>query len=89
MSLRSVADLIHDDLRHLELLVMSALSAGSGFRCISPPLEEAVMRRSLITAVLSLVAIAMLAPSVYAQTPPPAPKAVSYTHLTLPTIYSV
>jgi hypothetical protein len=32
------------------------------------------MRRSLITAVLSLVAIAMLAPSVYAQTPPPAPK---------------
>ncbi|HZO40041.1 MAG TPA: hypothetical protein VFE97_12535, partial [Methylomirabilota bacterium] len=32
------------------------------------------MKRSLITAVLSLVAIAMLAPSVYAQTPPPAPK---------------
>ena len=32
------------------------------------------MRRSLVTAVLSLVAIAMLAPSVYAQTPPPAPK---------------
>src|SRR5262245_11875885 len=45
-----------------------------GIRCISPPLEEAVMRRSLVTAVLSLVAIAMLAPSVYAQTPPPAPK---------------
>ena len=32
------------------------------------------MRRSLVTAVLSLVAIAMLAPAVFAQTPPPAPK---------------
>jgi hypothetical protein len=32
------------------------------------------MRRSLITAVLSLVAIALLAPAVLAQTPPPAPK---------------
>ena len=32
------------------------------------------MRRSLVTAVFTLVAIAMLAPAVFAQTPPPAPK---------------
>src|SRR5215467_4604336 len=32
------------------------------------------MRRVLVTAVFLIVALAMLAPSVYAQTPPPAPK---------------
>src|SRR6516162_10881700 len=44
--------------------------------CFSPPLEEAVMRRSLVTAVLTFVGLAMLAPPVFAQAPagPPAPK---------------
>src|SRR5262249_40147071 len=47
-----------------------------GIRCFSPPLEEAVMRRSLVTAVLALVVLATLAPPVFAQAPasPPAPK---------------
>src|SRR5207237_5395189 len=36
--------------------------------------EEAVMRRWLVTAVFAFVILAMLAPSVFAQTPPPAPK---------------
>src|SRR6266403_330082 len=45
-------------------------------RCFSPPLEEAVMRRSVVTAVLAFVILAMLAPPVFAQAPagPPAPK---------------
>src|SRR5262245_38734439 len=45
-------------------------------RCFSPPLEEAVMRRGLVTAVLAFVILAMLAPPVFAQAPagPPAPK---------------
>src|SRR5256885_10292225 len=45
-------------------------------RCFSPPLEEAVMRRGVVTAVLALVFLAMLAPPVFAQAPagPPAPK---------------
>src|SRR2546425_9111710 len=47
-----------------------------GIRCFSPPLEEAVMRRSVLTAVLAFVILAMLAPPVFAQAPagPPAPK---------------
>src|SRR5258705_1202245 len=43
-------------------------------RCFSPPLEEAVMRRSLVFAVLALVVFAIPALPVSAQTPPPAPK---------------
>src|SRR6266849_5271915 len=43
-------------------------------RCFSPPLEEAVMRRSVVTAVLAFVLLAMLAPPVFAQAPTPAPK---------------
>src|SRR5215471_5882145 len=45
-------------------------------RCFSPPLEEAVMRRSLVAALLAFVILAMLAPPVFAQAPPgpPAPK---------------
>src|SRR5258705_11391935 len=43
-------------------------------RCFSPPLEEAVMRRSLVIAVLALVIFAIPALPVFAQTPPPAPK---------------
>jgi hypothetical protein len=37
-------------------------------------IEEAVMRRCLLTAVFTFVILAMLAPAVFAQTPPPAPK---------------
>src|SRR5215471_12281488 len=45
-------------------------------RCFSPPLEEAVMRRSFVAALLAFVIPAMLAPPVFAQAPagPPAPK---------------
>jgi hypothetical protein len=40
-------------------------------RCFSPPLEEAVMRRSVVTAVFAFVILAMLAPPVFAQAPAP------------------
>jgi hypothetical protein len=50
---------------------MSALNTGKDSMRLTTT-EEAVMRRSLVTAVLALVALAMLAPLALAQ--PPAPK---------------
>src|SRR5215472_18614577 len=52
---------------------MSALSAGRDSMLLTT-LEEAVMRRSLVTAVLALVILAIPVLPAFAQTPPPAPK---------------
>src|SRR6516162_1321001 len=52
---------------------MSALSADRDSMRLTT-LEEAIMRRSLVTAVLALVILAIPVLPAFAQTPPPAPK---------------